>query len=226
MITVEYGNNGKMFAAFEGADGSGTHYDIDWSADGTGFIQEVGSGTFELDPNRKHEVMTMGMSEFMSKHNLVEAYFTEYCGVCNDWYADEERGSCRHIWYDDDGARGTGGNLDAKELAETKNAIHALLNAVNMADELKAAIQASRMGFDAIHLHGDILFGYSRVWFRLISKGGEILFFSEEITEAVRAENGEGPIGVAIMWLIGLDNEKTSEQNKMTIEWIDEWGAA
>lgn len=227
MITVEYDTGGNLHAAFVGTEGSGDHYDIDWSADGTGYIQEVGSGPFELDPGRRYEVMPMGtFSDFMNEYNLVEAYCTEYCGVCNDWYADDERGSCRHIWYDDNGARGTGGILDAKELAETRSAIHTLLNAVNMSNELEAAIQAGNMGFDAIHLRGDLFSGYNQVWICLRGETGKSVYFGEEVTEAARKEGGEGPISVAIMWLIGLDNNKTPEQNKKTIEWLGEWEAS
>jgi hypothetical protein len=68
------------------------------------------------------------------------------------------------------------------------------------------------MGYDAIRL-----VGYNGVFLSL--PGDNIFHLSDRISR-LRLEEEEEKYADGILWLISLDNERTPEANKLTLEWL------
>lgn len=159
-----------------------------------------------------------------------------WCNVCEKrLHEDEAQYRHRHVWWTPNGWVGPGGcDLDEHSLADSRAALHRLLDAVPMAEPLARTIQNDGMCFDTIHLSGS-LFGYDSVWCYLYGEpdstlrdGFKDIEFGDRITKAVKADDEEDEedrsLSSAVMWLIGLD-KRAKEANAQTLTWIAEWQA-
>jgi hypothetical protein len=135
---------------------------------------------------------------------------TVSCSVCKDNFPDDC--PCDHLAYlcDGDGWCGVGADRDPDE---HKASFAAVLEMMGLASELRAALSVGNYRF---HFYGD-MFGVDGLDVHLNGTNYGDAFddmFTEEMEEIVQ---------LGVWWLLTLERGVTTEAEKLTIGWIDEW---
>lgn len=156
-----------------------------------------------------------------------------YCNVCDKPIRDETaQFRHRHLWWSNQLGwwRGTGSEHDREYPDDVRQNLFGVFSKIgpDAVEALGRTIQHGGMGFQAIHLSGTT-FGYDSVVASFYGKpnpecrnGFELFWCGERFTHDLTEEQTPDVVD-GVMWLLGLDNERTPEQNALTLKWIKEW---
>jgi len=151
-----------------------------------------------------------------------------YCGVCDTYITEDDAYyHHRHLCMNPDSGEwlGTGSEYAGAEdvYKESFNLIFSKIE--GFAEALKNTIINHKMGFNSIHFGGSIL-GTDSIDCYLFGVDDKSISYGNDLLGLIEDDENnetENLLSYAIWWMIGLDNEKTEEENQLTIKWIDEY---